>query len=51
MALSQDGDSWLDVGSLECEFPETVQVGVDAINTSVRPFMVTFSGLSLTQNP
>ena len=40
--LSHDGRKWIDIANPELEMPETVQVGVAAINTSARPFAVTF---------
>ena len=48
MQLSHDGISWIEVGSMVCQFPDSVQVGVNAINTSARPFQVTFSNLEIS---
>ncbi len=46
--VSHDGKTWLDGKTLDTDFPKKVKVGIDAINTSSRPFTVHFEELRVT---
>jgi regulation of enolase protein 1 (concanavalin A-like superfamily) len=46
--VSADGKAWTDaVAPLNLDLPPTVRVGVDAVNTSRKPFTATFEELKL----
>ncbi len=44
---SQDGSNWRAFNPLTISFPETLNVGVEAINSAQRPFACSFQQLSL----
>jgi WD40 repeat protein len=47
-SVSHDGAEWIALAPLRIDLPKTVRVGVDAVNTSKRPFVVEFDELKLT---
>jgi WD40 repeat protein/serine/threonine protein kinase len=48
-SVSHDGTEWISLPPLRIDLPKTVRVGVDAVSTSERPFVVEFSELRLTK--
>ena len=46
--MSHDGSEWILLPALRIDMPKTVRVGVDAVSTSKRPFVVDFDELNLT---
>ena len=46
-AVSNDGVDWLKTGPVTVEFPQKINVGIDAINTSKQPFTVEFAQFKL----
>lgn len=46
-AVSNDGVDWIETNSVTVQFPQKIEVGVDAISTSKQPFTVEFTGLKL----
>ncbi|MEO7299239.1 MAG: DUF1349 domain-containing protein [Verrucomicrobiota bacterium] len=44
---SQDGVNWRAFNPIEVDFPQNLSVGVEAINSSKKPFSCSFHGLSL----
>jgi regulation of enolase protein 1 (concanavalin A-like superfamily) len=49
--VSADGRSWTDVvAPLNLDLPPAVRVGVDAVNTSKKPFTLEFEQLTLTRD-
>ena len=46
-AVSNDGTNWIEQNPVTVQLPEKIEVGVDAINTSKKPFKVEFSELKL----
>jgi regulation of enolase protein 1 (concanavalin A-like superfamily) len=48
VATSANGVDWVDKRRVEARFPAAVSLGVAAINSSEKPFVVTFSDLKLT---
>lgn len=49
-AVSGDGVNWIETDPVTVQFPEKIEVGVDAINTSKQPFNVEFTGFKLMTN-
>jgi len=49
-AVSNDGEEWTETRPITVQFPEKLKVGVDAINTSKRPFTVEFTEFKLVAN-
>jgi regulation of enolase protein 1 (concanavalin A-like superfamily) len=49
-ALSHDNVTWTAVGTIATDLPETVQIGVAAVNTSRKPFTAEFEELRLEQS-
>jgi hypothetical protein len=47
-SVSHDGAEWITLEPLRIDLPKTVRLGVDAVNTSIRPFVVEFDELKLT---
>jgi hypothetical protein len=46
-SYSHDGKEWTEVKQIDVELPRKVQVGVAAVSTSAKPFVVRFDQLSL----
>jgi regulation of enolase protein 1 (concanavalin A-like superfamily) len=46
-AVSNDGVDWIKTGPVTVQFPQKINVGVDAINTSKEPFTVEFAEFKL----
>jgi regulation of enolase protein 1 (concanavalin A-like superfamily) len=46
-AVSNDGVAWIETHPVAVQFPQKINVGVDAINTSKQPFTVEFAEFKL----
>jgi hypothetical protein len=46
-SYSHDGKEWTEVKQIDVDLPRKVQVGVAAVNTSTKPFVVRFQELAL----
>jgi len=46
-AVSNDGTHWIETNCTTVQFPQSIKVGVDAINTSKQPFTVEFADFRL----
>lgn len=47
-SISHDGKDWTGTATLEANYPETVRVGVEAVNSSDKAFGVEFAELKIT---
>lgn len=45
--ISHDGKDWIETAVLPAKLPETVRIGVEAINSSSDPFTVEFEGFGI----
>lgn len=48
-AVSNNGVDWTETHPITVQFPKTIKVGVDAINTSKQPFTVEFTKLKVIE--
>ena len=46
-AVSNDGVDWMETDPVTVQFPQIINVGIDAINTSKQPFTVEFTEFKL----
>lgn len=46
-AVSNDGVDWMETAPVTVQFPQKIEVGIDAINTSKQPFTVEFTEFKL----
>ena len=49
MAVNADGVKWVYLAPAIAAFPQKMQVGIDAINTSKKPFTVVFEKFRVIQ--
>ena len=47
VSMSHDGKEWIEIKTIEVEFPEKLSVGVSAVNSSNAPFTVEFEDFEL----
>lgn len=47
-SISHDGKDWIETAALRAKYPETVRVGVEAVNSSDKEFVVEFTELKIT---
>lgn len=51
ISLSHDGKDWIDMKTIDVDFSGRLQVGVAGVNTSDKPFHVTFDDLKFDLKP
>ncbi len=47
-SISHDGKEWTETATLRAKYPETVRVGVEAVNSSDKEFVVEFAEFKIT---
>ena len=50
-SISHDGDRWQEAAALTAKLPETVRVGVEAVNSSAKAFAVEFAEFGIVGTP
>jgi len=51
VSMSHDGKEWIDIKTVEVEFPEKLSVGLAAVNSSNAPFTAEFEDFEIKSHP